>query len=1271
MNTTSSARFTERFSPAHLAEVLGTNTPTAEQQSVIRGGTLIDGEVHRGLDPMLVIAGAGSGKTQTMADRVVYLVANLAVRPDQILGVTFTRKAAAELKQRVTGQLGQLVRRGVVSVEEILSGRPDPEDLAEQRRRRWATDGLEDLLAPSVSTYHSYASSLVRSYGTHIGIEPEAVQLTEAHAWQLAHGLITTLHTGEDVPEHLHQLAARLAEAERSASALTDAVLNLTGELAEHLVTAEELQAWIADRLHGYHREYGEKPTTPKKLAEAVDGLLEKLSFRPVVAALAEEYQKIKRDKNFLDFGDLLLRAEEITRRSPAAVAAERDRYRVVLLDEFQDTSHAQLQLFHHLYGQGHSVTAVGDPNQSIYGFRGASAGQLFTFPTTFTTAEGNPAAQHVLTIAWRNAPTILSVANRLIDPFRYAPTSSEEDHTSPQNHRETTAHGGDPDHDDAEHHTPTEPPGAYLTRDWNRQMRLQLRRVTGELAAEDDAIASDGIRLRPNPYLTREDEPGRIALHWAGDAAEEARAIADELEAAYLRQNRAKGHRGDIRHPDPSVHPDKRVRAAVLARKRDQLLVLQQELRARNIPCELTGLAGLLSTPEIQEVCTYLTVLADPSRNDMVFKILAGPRFRLGARDLHRLGQFAAEQNRPSRDGEAEEQVTLLDAVLRTVHRHRARARGQQPRLPDVSEAALIRLEEFADLTEALDGVAAQGPVALIEHVMHTIGLTVELDVKYAGGSRAVQRLAEFTAWAESFESDHEERSLQAFLEWLEVAESQEGGFAIPEVEPNPDAVQLMTIHAAKGLEWTIVAVMGLQQDSLPNLGASAIKDRWTAKDGALPGPLRGDAASIPAWNDTGQGSWEGWVDAAEDYKENARTFTEEEERRLAYVAITRAEEELILTGTQFFSARKRPVGPSSYFYAAAEQLGRSSEVEQLVAQAQERVTSNAAAHTYFTAEWPFEPLDGPAVERTVYDDDGERVEGPVLITPHREPKPSQLVRQAAEYVTAQLGQENLPGLDELDEHTRFVLSTAQAKAASARLPDQITATHMVGFAEAPERLAQQLQRPIPQKPAVALRRGTAVHAWLEQHFDSIETTLPGFEDLGLDDSLVQKFQLEQVRSTFEQSDWANRRAFDVELPFALALAGTTVRGQIDAIFGVGDDGRELTVRDRKFWYGLPTAERNAHMQSARHWHLVDWKTGAVPADRDTLQHRLLQLAVYKHAFAETFGVDRENITVSFYYVEHGVTKTHPSEEMDGIDFPDSRQALEETLRANIRAAL
>ena len=382
---------TPQYSPFEIAEALGEYPPTEQQARVIAAP----------LSPHLVVAGAGSGKTTTMSDRVAWLAANRLVAPEEILGVTFTRKAAGELSERIQAKLRALRHAGLLGPDPEAPEHDgtDPEPLVPQ--------------APTVSTYHSYANSLVRSYGLRLGVEADTVLMGQAQTWQLAHRLVESW----DGP---------LPDRTPAVSTLTQGLMQLAAEAAEHLMTPEKIAAWAQEfRRCGEDAPGAGRKKTP---GTKVKDVLQRLQTTQVLARLVERFQIAKRIEGTLDYGDLLALAARIVDADPRACATERDRFKVVLLDEFQDTSHAQLALFSGLFGRGHCVMAVGDPQQSIYGFRGASSGQLFSFVANFPRAAepgadaDAPADSSFLTVAWRNATSILDVANRIARPLRTPP---------------------------------------------------------------------------------------------------------------------------------------------------------------------------------------------------------------------------------------------------------------------------------------------------------------------------------------------------------------------------------------------------------------------------------------------------------------------------------------------------------------------------------------------------------------------------------------------------------------------------------------------------------------------------------------------------------------------------------------------------------------------------------------------------------------------------------------------------------------------------------
>lgn len=1204
-----------------IANALGDPPPTPEQRRIIEAP----------LEPTLVIAGAGSGKTATMADRVVYLVANHQVRPDQVLGVTFTRKAAGELAERVTGKLRALVEAGLLTTEVLLPQAGD---------EGTAVD-TSDLVAPVISTYHSYAHSLVSEHGLRIGLEPHAEVIGDAQAWQILNPLVENYEHGR-----------RFIDADATPTTLADQVLTLSGDCAEHLAAPEDIESFIAaelDRAEQYKQTEGSLNATVGKLVNL-------LSSRGEIVELLRRYRQAKRELGVMDYGDLLTYAARISTEIPAAARLERSKYKLVLLDEFQDTSFAQLELFAGLFGSGtgHAVTAVGDPNQSIYAFRGASAGQLFDFPIRFPVADPEsgdlrPAPMRQLTVAWRNSHAVLEVANAMVEPFR------------------TNAL------------TPTAP--------WHSSsapLRKQLAPlVTPDGAPQDPThpVSEGGAPILPSDRVPA----GRVVYGYFPNEDDENAAIVEQLQQA-------------LSGPEqPSC--------AVLARTRAQLISLARALDTASVPHEIIGGAGLMHVPEVAEVLAYLRVIADPQRSDEMLRILAGARYRLGPRDLSRLGRYAetlavGRTRHPSGDApqDQQDQTTPEADELRSLPEALDALPGDPSRLVREfgfsSEAAarLIRAQrDFARLRSLTAGDLA----GLLRAVIAEIGLDTELSARPSlHPAQPGLQLEELIGHAQNFASTASHTDLRAFLEWLDVAESKEQGLKAAQPPPQPGAVQLLTIHASKGLEWDVVAVAGMREEKFPGRRQSA--SNWISQSGDLPWPLRGDRHSMPQW-DSEQPTAQFWARAAgfgttqkyegAVFKDDCAAYQREEDRRLAYVAVTRARTLLICTGACFYGTSKGQ--PASEFLtdirrSAQEPAGRGDFQElqwhQYSPETQPHHTSaeqpgqnhNPAKNTVLAARWPFDPLAPMKVlklERVPADlDDPTSVDVYVHVQGDAEPdqqaehsrrpameKAAALVRQHMAQVPDPAQAEHNPRLFE----AQLVIRRHQAGRTVPHppgLPSHLSASSVVRLAREPEQLAEQTRRPVPQRPSSAARRGTAIHQIIEDVLE-VQAALPEIDELFAayaEDDQLAELNLDMVKESYRSSPWAQWPAFAVEIPLETSVAGITLRGRVDAVFAQDNQGRAVENSTYERWMDLPRAERNAKMAQCR-FELVDWKTGNVPAGQD-LKEKELQLAVYRLAFSRLYGVPLENLSAHFLYLDHA--HVHTPEELDDAEALTARVA-------------
>ncbi len=367
--------FKEKFSPERVAELIRSvdpeyHDPSDEQRLIIS----IESNPP---EPAVIIAGAGSGKTETMAARVVYLVANGFYRPDQILGLTFTRKAAGELNTRIRKRLKQL--------NQALHGTPDALSLSS--------------FDTSVTTYHSYAGKILSEHSIRLGLDAEQQPLGEAALWMMANRIVRNW----DSDGFTYDSAP---------STVIEDLMGLTSSALEHQVSGDEIIA-ADEKLIRELTALGGKN-------EKVEGVLRTSKQRIALVEMMNEFVKVRRADGQLSFDDQIALAAQIAENFPDVGDVERAKYPIVLLDEYQDTSHSQVRLLSTLFTGGHPVTAVGDPCQSIYTWRGAAAGTIGAFNTYFPKAKGSQGRdQFDLTTSYRNDKSILDAANLISEEVR------------------------------------------------------------------------------------------------------------------------------------------------------------------------------------------------------------------------------------------------------------------------------------------------------------------------------------------------------------------------------------------------------------------------------------------------------------------------------------------------------------------------------------------------------------------------------------------------------------------------------------------------------------------------------------------------------------------------------------------------------------------------------------------------------------------------------------------------------------------------------------
>ncbi len=1025
---------TTNWSAAALAEALGRPAPTAEQRAIIEAP----------LGPALVIAGAGSGKTETMAARVVWLIANGRVRPEEVLALTFTRKAAGELSGRIRERLATLDRVG-------RAGGP----------RVW--DGSAS--APLVATYNGFADRVVREHGGRGPVDGDGAVLSESAAWLMMRTLV------------LGSSDARWEERPESLDAIVDAALRVARDATDNGADLDAVDAFAADfaAVLDLPSRAGRGPL--QEVTEAVG----RVAALPMLTRLAREYAAAKRRRGAIDFSDQIAGALAVVRTAGVAQRIRRE-YRVVLLDEYQDTSVAQTHLLSELF-RGTPVMAVGDPHQAIYGWRGASAANLAGFGDDFAPA-GN-CGRFALTVSWRNGSRILRAAAAVAEPLR---------------------------------------------------------------AASPLPVAE--LRARP-------DGPdGTVESAVAEDVDAEAERVAEW----FVRVRRDRAERGL-----PTS-------GAVLARSRKHLPRFAEALGRLGVPHRVMGLGGLLSVPEVVDVVSALRVVSDPGAGSALIRILEGPRFDVGLADIAALGDLARRLGSgPPAVRPAEPSIVEALDVLR-------RLPDDHPSLVAITPSGRARLREAAEVVAELRAAAAS-PIPDLIRLVHT---ELRLDVEVAANEgRGPVRAASapfrgFLDEVHAFLAVDDRVSVGGLLAWLDHAESVDE-LAVRSEPPEEGVVQLMTIHSAKGLEWDAVAVVRMVEDELP----AAPRDlRGWLGFGVLPAPFRGDRRWIPQlrWCGAAIDSQQALRDEFRRYADEIRRQRRVEERRLAYVAVTRARERLLLSSSPWAgTSRPREVSEFLREIVAATGAGLPDlDPGRDPLPSRRRVLS-----------WPQDPL-GARRER---------------------------VSAAADAVLRAMAAPRIPP----DPELALLLAERDERPVIPGLPVRIPASRMGRIAADLDGALAGAARPLPQAPHPRARLGTRFHQWVQAR-SGFGSAGPGpgdalWSEETADDEEEQ--ELRRLQRAFEASEWGRLTPIAVESEIHVRHPGPDGRDHVvvcrlDAVYRRADRGGRVEI--------------------------VDWKTGAAPRDARERAERMTQVELYRRAYAQRSGVPAAQIDVALFFVGKGL---------------------------------
>jgi DNA helicase-2/ATP-dependent DNA helicase PcrA len=823
---------------------------------------------------------------------------------------------------------------------------------------------------------------------------------------------------------------------------------------------------------------------------------------------LVEEFRDHKKLSDSLDFSDMTRLSLEVVRQHPSVIDEFRSEFKMVLLDEYQDTSVGQRELMRAIFGDGHAVTAVGDPLQSIYTFRGTSPYNIDSFVNHFPNVDGSPAKLFTLPKTYRNGPNIVALANALSEPLRT--------------------------------------PGVHPNVE--------------PLVASELEINGKGD-LRISNHERDYDE-----VQW----------IAGEM----LKAN-AQGIPFE--------------KMAVLLRRNEDIAWFYRHLTNLGVPSQVTSKQALLNIPEVAELVAYLRCIAEPAANEAWIRILTGARWRIGNRDLALIGKHASRLAAPEHQDSDRSIDDVLAKAVANVDSVDVVAYGDA--LLDIarnghaalSASAIARIKVLVKEIDELRRFTGDELTDFVYRVASTTGLLHEVhshvDRVHSGMNGTIRSLLNMIS---DFKSIDGSATIFSLLRWFYDSEKYGVQPTLPMVT-HAGAVQLMTIHASKGLEFSVVSLPRFAAGIFPT---SNNPDRWTGSAHAIAFALRDERINDAILLEYPPLGEDIPTKLKEEFSAAVSAIQDLEERRLAYVAVTRAEKILLVS--------------SSYVIEDEEKIRENSEYLNTMHETALALPANDAEGHVEVFKWiPSDGIDIALVQPT----------SAMWPVPMNSPT-MQSIRDVAAAVLAhpelkESSDSLVQGWDAAIASLEAELREDAVETRQLTMPAGLSVTQVQALNKDEAEFISRLLRPMPLPPAPAAAQGTAFHAWVEararQQFGvGTFAVLSGQEDydkeisITLDTATLKKFQ-----ANFESCEWASKVPVAVEHPFTIIVGGRQIRGKIDAVFQDGDD-----------------------------WIVVDWKTNEKATADD------LQLSIYRHAWAEAQGVSPERVKAAFYYVAFNETQ-------------------------------
>jgi DNA helicase-2/ATP-dependent DNA helicase PcrA len=927
--------------------------------------------VEHGEGPLLVIAGPGSGKTRVITQRIVYLLENVSgLRPENILALTFTDKAAGEMKSRVNKEL----------------------------------PGLDT--SPHISTFHSFCYGVLRQR------HYERKLLDKIDIWIFLRRRMEQLGL-----EYYQKLAAP--------GAFLHDLNNFFSQCQDELVGPDEFDAYVRTRENEFQARAASLDPAERLPQE------EELKKQQELARVFRTSRRLIEEPGYSSLGTLISEVVQLWDREPETLEEYRRQFRYILVDEFQDSNYGQVQLLKRLVAPPFNITAVGDPDQAIYRFRGAAHGTFDMFKQVF------PAPEEV-----------------------------------------------------------------FLNRNYRSTRRI--------LQASDVVIARNERDGNKPKLVTENPEGANVFLLSSPDSTVEADGVAGLVE------NLVRGKRAITE-------------MAILYRAHSHRDLLVREFRRRKIPFVIRGLS-LLSTTIIRDLLAYLRLVHSPHDNISLTRVLLARRWKFPEKLALDLRKQAARSRCSIYDSIRQTEQSLFNADLQNT-----------------------RWQELKSILGELRRKAEHLPVTFLLDQM-----TELLELKFVPGSSDAACLEAFKKFLTQWEEKSETRKLPEFMEYFGYFLEAGGKIEVPEPPGPANALQMMSVHASKGLEFPVVFILSVASRRFPHGEQKPVIE--------FPDELR--KGPVPPVN-----------------------LHLEEERRLFYVAMTRAQEQL--------------------YISSVGKKGKKASV--------------------FIDDLLSDPvLQGRDIAQIEFEEAAEKTE-PVK-------PPSKKVAVSNRPTQPSLFGEPAPAPDTVRPPLAEWAQAAPAAASDGKL--RLSATAIETYLECPLKFKFSHIYHIPTGPQAALTFGNVMHQSVRHYFKLRKEGKVAFDDLSqfyLGSWKNVGFEDSYQEETYRKSGLSQLREFN-DRHNAMPIAAESVRLEVHFELEMQD-----VVLEGRIDQINPVKPREPGVVQ-----LVDYKTGRPRTQKDA--DKSLQLSVYALAARDRMGLEPQGLV--FYNLTNNqpVASVRTQKELDAV---------------------